>query len=72
MGTTLQTIIEIAIRYGHATVPGPLTLINPYSAPVATVTMCSCDNCRMQARIIETELAEAIRTFAWENPTKPY
>ena len=54
MSTTLQTIIEIAIRY------------------VATVTTCSCDNCRIQARIIDTELAEAIRAFAWENPTKPY
>ena len=53
MSTTLQTIIEIAIRYGRA-------------------TTCTCYNCRMQARIIETELAEAIRAFALENPNKPY
>lgn len=55
MGTTLQTIIEIAIRYGGTQQP-----------------RCSCNNCKMKARIIEAELAEAIRAFAWENPTKPY
>lgn len=65
MSTTLQTIIEIAIRYGRATELSPLT----YSA---RQPRCSCDHCRMQARIIEAELAEAIRAFACENPTKPY
>ena len=61
MSTTLQTIIEIAIRYGRATELSPLT----YSA---RQPRCSCDHCR----IIEAELAEAIRAFACENPTKPY